>query len=145
MRSIFVSAIAVLVLGIVVLAQATDAPKSKSGSNVVVDLTKRPNWKKNELWTGKSVSDILNASHISKLVLTKAVTSAPANIDGINVLRILESKSVFEEAPKEMRELTTTWEAVLFTKDGKCFFLRIGLEWACLTSQDGHGFFKRRE
>jgi hypothetical protein len=76
------------------------------------------------------------------VVLVKARTSAPGEIDIINILRALKADAVFEQGPEKWDPDRSTWEAVVLTDDQRAFLFRANGEWACLTAKEGHGFFR---
>ena len=132
-----------LVTGCSFAAELDIAGLREKSESVSVDLTKQPNWRKNELWENEKVSRIVSISEISKLILIKAETSAPAEIDSMNVLRILNSDATFQKRAEHSKSPTdTVYEAVLVMKNGLYFLLHVAGDSGRLTSKAGHGYFR---
>jgi hypothetical protein len=110
---------------------------------VSVYLDKQPNWNNYELWENEEISKIFPVSEISRLILIKGITSAPAEIDSINILRILNSDATFQKNTETKGPPTNAvYEAVLIMKNGSCFLLRIAGDSGWISSEAGHGYFK---
>lgn len=132
-----------LVVGYSFAAELDIAGLREKARSVSIDLNKQPNWGKNDLWENEKISMIVPISEISKLILIKAETSAPAEIDSINVLRILNSDATFQKKIEHSALLThTVYEAVLVMKNGSYFLLRVAGDSGMLTSEAGHGCFR---
>jgi hypothetical protein len=134
-----------LLVTISAFAQETNetARLREQAARIGVDLAKQPNWSRNQTWSGKKLTDVLKIEDITRVVLTKAVTSAPAEIDIMNILRLLSSDSIFEEAPKTWDDNASVYEAVLICRDQQVFLLRLSGGCIRLTSRAGHGFLKQ--
>lgn len=116
----------------------------KTAGSVGLDLAKHSYWKTDQPWIDKKVSDVLLSERIAQVILTKARTSAPGEIDIINVLRRLKPDAVFDRGPETWEPDRAIWEAVILTDDHRTFLFRVNGEWACLTSKDGHGFLRMK-
>lgn len=104
-------------------------------------------------WQGRTLAQVLPVDAIERLVLLKAVTSAPAALDMRNLRRMLRDAAATplqapapgERQPLQAGGADTVWEAVLLTRDGGVFGLvvRPGLggqaqrHRACLTDAAG--------
>jgi hypothetical protein len=132
-----------LVVGISYAAKLDIAGLREKAESVSIDLDKQPNWGKHELWENEKISKIVPIAEISKLILIKGETSAPAEIDFINVLRMLNSDATFQKKTESTAPPAhTVYEAVLVMKNGSCFLLRVAGDSGKLTSEAGHGYFK---
>lgn len=109
-----------------------------------VDLAKAPLYRENEKWLGKTIDSVLPPSSVSRVLLITAVTSATADIDAANIRRLLASQVRFELPDLGWDSSSVMWQAVVETKDGRVFQLRVFREWAQLVSPDAHGFFRAR-
>ena len=106
-------------------------------------------------WNGRTLSQVLPVAAIERIVLLKAVTSAPALLDLSNLRRMLQDA---EHAPLRKADddtgtflqlggHDTVWEAILLTRTGEVFGLVIraddetehmaGGHRACLTDEAG--------
>jgi hypothetical protein len=132
-----------LVIGCSFAAQLDMAGLHEKAQSVFVDLDKQPNLRQNELWENEKISKILPISEIAKLILIKGMTSAPAELDSINILRILNSDTTFQKQTEStMPQTHTTYEAILVMKNGSCFLLRVAGNSGSITSEAGHGYFR---
>lgn len=95
-----------------------------------VDLAKaQPPRSAEFAWQGRTLSQVLPVEDIERLVLLKAVTSAPAALDMRNFRRMLrdaagEPLQVPQEGERQPLQAggpDTIWEAVLLTRDGGAF------------------------
>ena len=85
------------------------------------------------VWEGRTLSQVLQVEDIERLVLLKAVTSAPATLDMHNLRRMLrDAAGASLQAPQEGERHPlqaggpdTIWEAVLLTRTGGVFGLSI--------------------
>lgn len=106
-------------------------------------------------WEGQTLSQVLPVDDIERIVLLKAVTSAPASLDLRNLRRMLgdAAHAPLHRADDDARALLqwgghdTIWEAVLLTRTGGVFGLVIraddetehmaGGHRACLADETG--------
>lgn len=104
-------------------------------------------------WQGQTLSQVLPEEAVERLVLLKAVTSAPGALDMRNLRHMLrDAADAPLQAPREGERrflqvggADTIWEAVLLTREGGVFGLAICAgeagpgrrHRACLTSQAG--------
>ena len=128
---------------------------SGSASATDVDLVKTgPGRAEAFAWQGRTLSQVLPVDAIERIVLLKAVTSAPADLDLRNLRRMLRDAA---GAPlrtadhdgqgfPQLGSNDTIWEAVLLTRAGDVFGLVIrpdvaaageGAHRACLTDEAG--------
>ena len=117
------------------------ADPSAGSSPQFMDLAKTPMWREHALWVGKPVASVLPPSSISRLVLLEAVTSATADLDGLNIRRLLAAAGRFERPPQPLETGPSIWHVLIDTADGRTFQLRVYGQWALLVSPDGHGYF----
>lgn len=108
-----------------------------------MDLAKYPFYKENQNWVGKKVSEIVNPKGVIRIILIEAVTSATADIDMANIIRIIRSADVFEFRPEPIyaRDFWI-WEALIESKNGEPFLFQANNDWVCIVSANGHGFAK---
>ena len=99
-----------------------------------VDLAKaQPPRSAEFAWQGRTLSQVLPVEDIERLVLLKAVTSAPAALDMRNLRRMLrdaagEPLQVPQEGERQPLQAggpDTIWVAVLLTRDGGVFGLSV--------------------
>lgn len=133
-----------LLLAALLSVPARLGPPAPSRGAEDLDLAKAPLWRDRECWVGKSVHDVLPASAVSKVVLLRANTSAPADIDIANIRALLSDASHFERSPTAPDLSSTIWEALLVTTDHRLLLLRVDREWALLVAPEGHGYFRSR-
>lgn len=84
-------------------------------------------------WQGRTVAQVVAVEDIERLVLLKAVTSAPAALDMRNLRRMLRDAAAMPlQAPREAERqplqaggADTVWEAVLLMRDGGVFGLAV--------------------
>jgi hypothetical protein len=105
-------------------------------------------------WQGRTLSQVLPVDAIDRIVLLKAVTSAPADLDVRNLRGMLrdaasaplQAANDDERAFLQLGGNDTLWEAVLLTRAGAVFGLVIrpdadaagqGAHRACLTDEAG--------
>jgi hypothetical protein len=132
-----------LIVGFSFAAKIDIAGLREKAESVSIDLDKKPNLEKNKLWENEKITKIVPISEISRLILIKGETSAPAAIDSINVLRILNSDATIQRNTEPATPPThTVYEAVLIMKNGSHFLLRVAGDSGKLTSEDGHGYFR---
>lgn len=118
-----------------------------------VDLAKAlPERSAGFAWQGRTVAQVVPLAGIERLVLLKAVTSAPAVLDMRNLRRMLRDAAAMplqtprddERRPLQAGGPDTIWEAVLLMRDGRVFGLTVRPGGApdhrhrgCLTDADG--------
>ncbi len=99
-----------------------------------VDLAKAlPERSAGFAWQGRTVAQVLPLAGIERLVLLKAVTSAPAAMDMRNLRRMLHDAAAMpmqapgddERQPLQAGGPDTIWEAVLLMRDGGVFGLAV--------------------
>lgn len=113
-----------------------------------VDLAKNA-YGDDNAWPGKPVATVLPAESIERIILTRAVTTAPAVLDIDNIRRMLDTTAVLAE-PSQSGLLASPfgaareviWEAVLLTRSGAALRFVAGSEWACISGIDGAGCFR---
>lgn len=99
-------------------------------------------------WQGRTLGDVVDAAQVERVILLRAVTSAPAALDLANVRRMLaDGAGAQMEAPGPSRPLPPwrardgIWHAVLFMRSGRVFDLEIhavdGRLRGCLAAEDG--------
>lgn len=84
-------------------------------------------------WHGRTVSQVVPVDGIERLVLLKAVTSAPGALDLRNLRRMLRDAAAMplqapgedERRPLQAGATDTVWEAVLLMRDGGVFGLAV--------------------
>lgn len=84
-------------------------------------------------WQGRTVAQVVPVEGIERLVLLKAVTSAPAALDMRNLRRMLRDAAGMplqapvdgERQPLQAGGPDTVWEAVLLMRDGGVFGLAV--------------------
>jgi hypothetical protein len=92
-------------------------------------------------WVGNDVSTVIRTCDISKIILLRAVTSAPDEIDIDNILRSIAQSTIFELHDLYFSD-QIIWEAVFFVKDGECLHYQSDGEWVHVETKNGGGFFK---
>lgn len=90
---------------------------------------------------GVDVSSIIDVDNISKVILLKAITSAPVGIDVNNILKTIEKATVFESHDLYLSE-KMVWQAILVTKQGEYIQYLSDGKWVHITFEGGGGFFK---
>ncbi len=99
-------------------------------------------------WQGRTLGEVVDAAQVERVILLRAVTSAPADLDLANVRRMLaDGAGVPMEAPDPSRPLPPwrardgIWHAVLLMRSGGVFELEIhavgGRRRGCLAAEDG--------
>ncbi|TWT21183.1 hypothetical protein FQY83_07420 [Luteimonas marina] len=99
-------------------------------------------------WQGRTLGEVVNAAQVERVILLRAVTSAPADLDLANVRRMLvEGADAQMEAPDPLRPLSPwrardgIWHAVLLMRSGGVFELEIHAvgdrRRGCLAAGDG--------
>ncbi|TYT25678.1 hypothetical protein FZO89_05075 [Luteimonas viscosa] len=108
-------------------------------------------------WQGRTVGEVLDAASVERVILLRAVTSAPADLDLANLRRTIADHAHVPLQPRDgsfapWRVRQGTWHAVLLMRSGRVFELEIDLDGrdrrACLLADDGaRGCFElvRRE
>lgn len=95
-------------------------------------------------WSGRRVSDVLDASAIARVWLIEAHTTAPSSLDARNIVEMLAGGDVFEppEAYWRVSGTQDVWVALVEMADGSMFSVRIRDGWVAL-GQDGQvGVFR---
>ena len=110
-------------------AVASDKVRSDAVSGILVDLYKKP--KKGE-WKVQKISSVITASEIKHLVLLRAETSAPGEVDAVNILKALSPEKTFIEPPKT--DWLPVYECVVITKNGRIFYVSIGSKFGFVRS-----------
>ena len=113
-----------------------------------VDLAKHA-YGSDNAWPGKPVAAVLPPESIERIILARAMTSAPAALDMDNIRRMLDTDAVLV-APSQAGLLASLfgaareaiWEAVLLTRTGEAVRFVAGNEWACILGVDGAGCFR---
>jgi len=99
-----------------------------------VDLAKAsPERSAGFAWQGRTLAQVVAVEDIERLVLLKAVTSAPAALDMRNLRRMLRDAAGMplqaareeEHRPLQAGGPDTVWEAVLLMRDGGVFGLAV--------------------
>jgi len=110
------------------------------GTSLGLNLTKA--------WVGEDVSKLIQANDVSKVILLKAFTSAPDDIDARNIMNSMKNSEKFELCNELCEKLFSyeniIWHAVLITKDGSYFSYKSDGKWIFIESKNGGGFFKWR-
>ncbi len=114
-----------------------------------VDLAKRHRADGNP-WVGKTVPDVLRVDQIERIVLTRAITSAPPEIDLGNIRRMLDSTRTLQPrsaAASLMPPLggnrDAIWEALILTRSGEAIRFVADNEWICLIGTAGEGCYRQ--
>ncbi|MCC7248640.1 MAG: hypothetical protein IT473_08450 [Lysobacter sp.] len=118
-----------------------------------VDLAKRHRADGNP-WIGKTVPDVLPVDQIERIVLTRAITSAPPDIDLGNIRRMLDSTRTLQPrsaAASLMPPLggalgknsEAIWEALILTRAGEAIRFVADNEWICLIGTAGEGCYRQ--
>lgn len=100
-------------------------------------------------WEGRVLGEVIDVDAIARVILLRAVTSAPATLDLENVCRALaDSVGATLQAPPAARRhdlglQEVIWHAVLLDRSGKAYDLKIGCDddrrrIACLVDEAGH-------
>jgi hypothetical protein len=115
-----------------------------------VDLAKAP-YRRDDAWPGKPVSEVLAPDAIDRIVLLKAITSAPPDIDFHSIREMLRTGERFQKCP-EVRlhgplnsNLGSIWEAVVVTRDGAFFRFIADGEWVSLVGAEGAGCYPQSQ
>lgn len=97
-------------------------------------------------WAGLTVGEAVDADQVERVILLRAVTSAPAELDLRNLRRTLERHAGVPLQPREevlapWRERDGSWHALLLMHGGGVVELEIGVgpgqRRACLLADDG--------
>ncbi|WP_202844314.1 hypothetical protein [Luteimonas saliphila] len=97
-------------------------------------------------WRGKTLGDVVDASEVERVILLRAATSAPADLDLRNVRRMLAAHAdaplqATDEHAVPWRVRDGIWHAVLLMRSGRVFELEIdadgGGRRGCLLADDG--------
>lgn len=95
-------------------------------------------------WAGRRLDEVLDLDGIERIVLVKAVTSAPGDIDLANVRRILRAARGEAHGGRGMRpgllrmgSDDATWEGLLLMRSGDVLGFAIGRAEICLTGAGG--------
>jgi hypothetical protein len=99
------------------------ASRWKKVNSVAVYFNPKPDGQK---WVGKKLSDVAPVANVSKLILLEAMTSAPLEIDTLNVFKTLETDLTFYHRDGKYPDLNITWRAIIVLKDHQVFQLEIG-------------------
>ena len=97
-------------------------------------------------WQGRLLGEVAAEGEVERVLLLRAVTSAPAELDLANVRRMLIENAAAPlqspdapEAPWRVRD--GTWHALLLMRDGRVLELEIGAGGrdlrGCLRADDG--------
>src|SRR5690606_11799736 len=97
-------------------------------------------------WQGKVLGEVLDATQVERVILLRALTSAPADLDLRHLRRMLSAHADAplrpaddHAAPWRMRD--GTWHAVLLMRSGRVFELEVdadgGDRRGCLLGDDG--------
>lgn len=132
MKSLFILLIAILQSGCMTKKENFD--HAVLGRGLKLELTNS--------WVGKEVSSFIQIKDISKTILLKAITSAPAEIDLDYIVKTLKNSTKFEWRDKLSLSNNVIWQAVLLTRDGSYFYYQSDGHWIHLGSENGGGFFK---
>jgi hypothetical protein len=92
-------------------------------------------------WVGNDVSTIIRICDISKIILLRAMTSAPHDINISNIVRSIAKSTIFELHDLYFSE-HITWEAVFVLKDDEYLHYQSDGEWVYIETKDGGGFFR---
>jgi hypothetical protein len=103
------------------------------GSGIGLTLT--------QSWVGNDVSTVIRPCDISKIILLRAITSAPDDIDIDNIVRSIAQSTIFELHDLYFSE-QITWEAVFVVKDDEYLHYQSDGEWVHIETKGGGGFFK---
>ena len=116
-----------------------------------VDLAKHRHESDND-WVGKAVSSVLPVAGIERILLTRAITSATADIDLHNIRRMLESGQILQgrsAADPLLQPLGANgsgiWEAIVVMRSGEFIRFVADNEWVCLSGTTGEGCFRQRK
>lgn len=114
-----------------------------------VDLAKRHRMDGNP-WVGKTVPEVLPVAEVERIVLTRAITSATADIDLGNIRRMLHStrtlqpRSVAKSLPPPLgANSDAIWEALILTRSGDAIRFVADNEWICLIGTAGEGCYRQ--
>lgn len=114
-----------------------------------VDLAKRHRMDGNP-WVGKTVPDVLPADQIERIVLTRAITSAPPEIDLGNIRRMLDSTRTLQRRsvakslmPPLGANSDAIWEALVLMRSGEAIRFVADNEWICLIGTAGEGCYRQ--
>ncbi len=113
------------------------------------DLAKRHRADGNP-WVGKTVPDVLPADQIERIVLTRAITSAPPEIDLGNIRRMLDSTRTLQRRsvakslmPPLGANSDAIWEALVLMRSGEAIRFVADNEWICLIGTAGEGCYRQ--
>ncbi|MDH5834682.1 hypothetical protein [Luteimonas kalidii] len=97
-------------------------------------------------WRGLTVGEVLDAALVERVILLRAVTSAPPDLDLANVRRTIAEHAHVPLQPRDevfapWRVRQGTWHAVLLLRSGRLMELEIDVDGgerrACLLADDG--------
>lgn len=109
-----------------------------------VDLGKGLGLTFTKSWIGKDVSTVIDVDNISKLILLKAVTSAPTNLDVSNIADSIKRATKFESRPPDLSKFII-WQALLIMKNGEYIHYQYDGKWIHIATENGGGFFRQND
>lgn len=102
------------------------------------DLATIAGAKINDQWIDRAFRDVLPPQDIERLVLTRAVTSAPTSVDMHNVRQVLARAKVLEPHDYTGFFQPYTWEGVILRKDATPVAFAINQKMICITNEHGY-------
>ena len=97
-----------------------------------------------ELFTAAELQQIAEPSKIREFILIRAVTSAPANIDVVNILKRLKGSEIIDDLAPALtsRVEDAIWEAIIIT-DADSYHIAISKEKTYIASSKKYAYLRR--
>ena len=115
-------------------------------NRIGVDLSFKPNLKKNRLWRGERLSDVIDPEQIEKLVVYRSATGDVIEGDRDKIRKFIENGYAVESidsgvSPTHRQDEVPVIEAVIVTRNEAYYRIVIRENEAQITSVAGHGCF----
>ncbi len=118
-----------------------------AGATMAADVNlAKPGGGSPSAWQGRLLGEVAAEGEVERVLLLRAVTSAPPQLDLANLRRMLAGNAAAPLQPTEgadapWRVRDGTWHALLLMRDGRVLELEIGAEGrdrrGCLRAEDG--------
>ena len=90
-------------------------------------------------WINGKVSDVIQIEKIEKIILFRAITSAPSEIDALNIIGEIR-RAAFVESDKI--DIEPIYEAVILA-DSMYFYVAIGNKYGVIQTKNNKGIFEK--
>lgn len=92
-------------------------------------------------WVGNDVSTVISMNDVSKIILLRAITSAPDEINIDNIVRSISKSTIFEQHELYFSE-QISWQAILVLDGEEYIHYQSDGEWVHIETDSGGGFFR---